>query len=306
MQYISNKVQFTNISNETMNTLTINAEHGSVTLNLTLHQSRLIKSRFERQFYIRCKEERMIGFIDEAANYRELEDLAKKYGLADICDFSDINLYGIKRMLKVIVNALYRYPKLRRKFCFLGSHDGYMRAIGRLCEGDVSILRSFGLEYICSEKMAKDLGYFLLELMKPMLLTEESYIATAVSAFGFFDAILFDKNDYEGYSYIKMVSTLRENEKMGFHPKGCSNAESVVYHEIGHMLDDMCEVCSSGEFKKFFSSYSKSDIVRGISEYAATSEKETVAEAFAEYMCNPYPRPMAKWIGDFINFRYKC
>lgn len=305
MQYTTQKIEFSHIREEPINTLTINAEHGSITLNLTLHQTKLIKSRFERQFYIRCKEERMIYFIEEAANYRELEGLAKKYGLCDLCDFSDINLYGIKRMLRVIVTSLYRYPKLRQKFCFLGSHDGYMRAIDRLCMGDVSILHSFGLEYICSEKMAKDLGFFLSGLMKPMLLTEESYIATAVSAFGFFDAILFDKNDYEGYAYIKMISLLRENEKMGFHPKGCANAESVVFHEIGHMLDDMCGVSVSGEFKKHFSLYSKSDIERGISEYAATSEKEAVAEAFAEYMCNPYPRPMAKWIGDFINLKYK-
>ena len=285
--------------------MTIKGERWDTVLHLSEHQMRLINSRFERQFYNRCREDRLIGFIDYAPNREELELIAKKYGIADICIFSDINLYGIKRLLKVIVSVLYRYPRLRSRMSYLGTHSGYIGAVERLRAGDTAVLKDFGLEYICSEEMAKDLGRQLASSVEPIEAEGGNHIATAVSAFGFFDAILFDEKDYDGYAYIKMVSLLRENERSGFHPKGCSGPESVVYHEVGHMLDSMLSLSESEEFKSFYNRCSERDIIAGLSEYAASSPTEMIAEAFAEYMCSPSPRYTAKYIGELIDKKYK-
>lgn len=305
MNYCPEGIEISNIAGGMMIPFTVTTPTGRLVLEMTPFQIQLINLRFQRQFYIRLKEERLVQMIDDAPTYRELEAVAEKYDLADICDFADINLYGIKRMLKVIVKVLYRYPKLRGRFCFLGTHSGYKKAVDRLLTGDVQVLKDFGLEYICSEDMARQLGGLVDSIVKPLLGSEESYIATAVTAFGFFDAILFDQNDYDGYAYIKMVALLRENEKCGFHPQGCASPESVVYHEVGHMLDKLCSLEMSTEFVNFIRRHSSDDIRRGISEYGATAPAEAIAEAFAEYMCNPSPRPMAKWIGEYMDRLYR-
>jgi hypothetical protein len=284
--------------------LTVNGAGRNTVLRLTEYQMRLINSRFERQFFIRCHRDKLISLIDDAHGGKELEQIAKKYGIADFCEFSDINLYGTKRLLKVIIKILYKYPRLRSRLTFLGSHSSYMKAVDKLCRGDTEVLKSFGLEYICSEKMARDLGEQLKDIVGSINGRDENYIATAVTAFGFFDAILFDEENYGGYAYIRMTSNLRECERSGFHPKGCASPESVVYHEIGHLLDYMLEINESYEFKRIYNSYSSEEIIRGLSEYGVTSTREMIAEAFAEYMCSPTPGEIARRIGELVDKKY--
>ena len=299
------KTEINNSAAEPTCIFTIKGDGGDTVLHLTEYQMRLINSRFERQFYIRCREDRLISLIDSAKNTEDLKQVAQKYGIADCCEFSEINLYGTKRLLKVIIKILYKYPKLRSRLAFLGSHSSYMRSVDGLCRGDTRVLKSFGLEYICSENMAAELGKQLRNIVGGLDGAEVNYIATAVTAFGFFDAILFDEENYEGYAYLKMIANLRECERSGFHPKYCSGPESVVYHEIGHLLDYMLEINESAEFNSFYKNCSNEDIIRGLSEYGASSTREMIAEAFSEYMCSPHPRGIAKYIGELIDEKYK-
>ena len=287
-------------------TFTVQDSRGNrVTLNLTKQQMSLIEARFKRNFYIKCKEEALIYYINNANTTEELEAVAKKYDLSDCCDFSDINIFGIKRMLKVVAKCLYRYPKIRSNFCFLGTHDGYKKKIDRLLSGDVSALREFRLEYICDADIAVKLGGMVDGIITPLIGNDDAYIATTVHAFGLFDSILFDKNDYDGFKYLQLIRGLREDEKSGFHPKGCSTPESVVYHEIGHMLDGKCNLSDSLEFTSFYSRMTPDMVEREVSGYATTSPKELIAESFAEYMCNDTPRPCAKAVVDMLNAKYK-
>ena len=152
------KIEINHSTAEPSCVLTLKGVGNDTVLRLTEYQMRLINSRFERQFFIRCREERMLSLIDGAANTEELKQISQKYGIADCCEFSDINLYGTKRLLKVIIRILYRYPKLLSRLTFLGSHSSYMRAVDGLRRGDAGVLKKFGLEYICSEVMAKELG----------------------------------------------------------------------------------------------------------------------------------------------------
>ena len=148
------------------------------------------------------------------------------------------------------------------------------------------------------------LGALAYNAMESVMHEHDSYIATAVSMFGLFDAVLLDQNDYEGYAYIKMISALRQSERDGFHPRGCASPESVVYHEIGHMLDYLCNLSQNAEMKAYVASLSSREVLDGVSQYATVSMQELIAEAFAEYTCNPSPRKIARFIGGFIDTEY--
>lgn len=151
--------------------------------------------------------------------------------------------------------------------------------------GDKEVLNAFNLQYICSEENAKRLGTLIHGILTHIIGRHESYVATAMCAYGLFDAILLDKSDYEGYAYLDFVKKLRINEAEGFHPKGCSSSESVIYHEIGHLLDDMCGLSEDKDFKEYFGSLTAGDIKYGLSGYACTSVKEFIAEAFICCFC---------------------
>lgn len=275
-----------------------------VVLQLNENQLSLIQSRFERSFYVRCRKEKILAEIDDAGNYRELEDIAKKYYFCDTCDFSEINLYGIKRVLKVIAETLYKYPKLRSKLCYVGTHSGFERLLIKLKNGDKEVLNAFNLQYICSVENAKSLGSLSYNFLHELMGQQDSYVATAMCIFGLFDAVLLDQNDYEGYAYIRCVSDIRYSEKTGFHPKGCNSPESIVYHELGHLLDDMCEFAESEEFGDYYKKLTPDEIKSGLSEYATTSKEELIAEAFAEFMCSPTPREISQAVMQLLNKSY--
>lgn len=276
-----------------------------VVLELDEEQAALLESRFARSFYVRCKKEKLLCEIDNAGSYPELEAIAKKYYLCDTCAFGDINLYGVKRILKVIAEALYQYPRLRSKLCFIGTHRGMEKLLIKLEEGDMEVLNSFHLQYICTSENAKNLGKLLHKMLSALIGEHEGYIATAMYAFGLFDAVLLDQNDYDGYAYLQFISDLRRNEATGFHPKGCHTAESVVYHELGHLLDDMCKLSGSYDFMVYYDRLDRAEIKSGLSEYALESPSEFIAEAFAEFMCNPAPRPIAAKVGELLNAAYR-
>ena len=285
---------------------TLNGVDGeSVDLELTEQQLKLMLSRFDRAFFIRCKKEIILQAIDDAHNTTDLEAIAKKYYLCDACSFSDINLYGVKRILKVLVEALYKYPKLRSKLCFVGTHHTLERLFQQMEEGNEEVLRKFNLHYVCTPDNAQKLGHIIHNTLTSVISNHEGYIATAMCAYGLFDALLLDKNDFEGYAYLQVVSDLRKNEAIGFHPQACNSVEFVVYHELGHLIDDMCSFYTSDAFTSYYSTLTAMDIATGLSEYALESPKEFIAEAFAEYMCNPTPRPIAKRTVEMLDAAYK-
>lgn len=276
----------------------------TVELVLTEKEFVMLSARFNRSFYVRCKKEKILLEIDNASTCGQLEEIAIKYYLCDCCDFTDINLYGVKRLLKVVVNAMYRYPKLRSKLCYIGTHSALEKRLIRMKEGELETLRDFNLQYICTEQNAKKLGDMAAKMLASIIRDHESYVATTLFAFGLFDSVLLDKNDYDGYAYIRFVSCVRRDEATGYHPKGCFSPESIVYHEIGHLLDELCGLANREEFTNYYDSLSQEEIKNFLSIYALKSPAEFIAEAFAEYMCNPTPRHIAVKVGEMIDYFY--
>lgn len=172
-------------------------------------------------------------------------------------------------------------------------------------QGNREILNDFNLQYICTNENAEKLGTMVHSLLSKMIEQHERYVATAMCAFGLLDAVLLDKNDYDGYAYLEFMSQLRQSEATGFSPKGCYTPESVIYHELGHLLDDMCDFSETADFKTYYASLTTDEIKSGLSEYALVSPKEFIAEAFAEYMCNSTPRSISTSIGELLDITYK-
>ncbi len=272
-------------------------------LRLDRAKAETVKSRYTRKFHKMCAKEILLEEISACTNYLQLENLCRKYGICDYVDLSEINIFGSKLLLKVIVETLYKYPRLRSKMCFVGTHSGYRRSMQGLIAGDREVLKRFGLHHILSDQDARAIASMTMQIIEAMG-DEQLYIATAVNAYGFFDALLMDEHDFDKLAFIKVNAHLRADEANGFHPKGCGNTTATVYHEVGHLLDYLLGISNNPQFISKYSSLSPDMIKREVSMYATASPMEFIAEAFAEYMCNPVPRPLAKWVGELIDRCY--
>lgn len=273
-------------------------------LRLNGEQRSLLSVRLERSFFVRCSKQSLLNKIYAAEDYRTLEELAINYYFCDVCDFKEMNLLAVKRALAVIADVMYKYPRIRGRICFVGTHIGYGRTLNKLESGDADIVAKYGLQHIIPESQIVELGGFVRQTFIKSSLNHQAYVATTMSAFGLLDAILLDQNDYGASEYLTYIAFMGECEKSGYHPKGSANPEYVIYHELGHALDNLCGLSRSGEFNAYYATLNEEDIKKGLSVYAATSPREFVAEAFAEAMCNDVPRSIAAKVCELLNDRY--
>ena len=105
--------------------------------------------------------------------------------------------------------------------------------------------------------------------------------------------------------YGKMTRQLKEDVADGFHPVGCDTVKSVFDHEMGHQLDYALGLKKDKELMDYYRTLTEADIRKGLSRYATKNEKEFIAEAYAEYLNNPEPRPIAQKVGRIIEERAK-
>ena len=268
------------------------SDGSTIVLNMSARNYNLLEARGNRLFLKRCPKERLLEMVRCATSYNTLEDIAEKYYICDTADFSDLHLDAVKSALYASIDTLYEYPRLRSKMCYIGSAHGYRRKMESLKNGSIETLKDFGIEYICSPSQVRLLGTNMTRLADSYIADKDTYIALAIDAFGLFDALVLDADDYKGYKYRQTIDGLKYSEQCGLHPKGCSTPESAVYHELGHLLDYLCQLQANG-MSRLYSSYSRRDIETGLSDYGATNSYEFFAEAFAEAKCNPRPRPIA-------------
>jgi len=324
---------------------TFSSPKRSVTITMNDRQYQLYLARAKRYFFKLSPINKVLADIERATSATELENLAEKYDICDVCRVSGLHLGGVKTLLSSVVKMLYKYPKLRSNTCFIGSVQTFKKTLmtfdvggeydngswgsltGKLVEkfkalwgdkktttaptkttsssGEIAkILKDFNLQYILDENSAKKIALLNLEDTQDLLKETHNFIAVAVSAFGLFDALLIDQEDYGTFKYPFLVQSIKENEKMGNYPKKCGTPESVIYHEIGHLLDYMCDICNSAEFNRIYRRYSPYMIQSGLSGYATTSPREFLAEAFAEYESSNTPREIARQVGQLIQQKY--
>ena len=264
-----------------------------VSLYLDGETASLLRSRQTRSFFKVKAKERLLLLVERAGKTEQLEEISRKYYLCDCCDLEGVNLYGARKIFEVIIEVLYKYPMLRSHLCYIGSYRGYQSCVDRLCDGDAGVLKRFGMQYLCDAKIARELGKLTRQELERSCFRDREGVAMALSAFGFFDAVIINDKSFEGYGYIKTANDIRYSERIGFHPKGCDKMESVVYHEIGHVLDYMCRVSESEIFSSFYNKLSEEEIKAELSEYALSSMQEFIAEAVSEWFCSQNPRKLS-------------
>jgi hypothetical protein len=125
--------------------------------------------------------------------------------------------------------------------------------------------------------------------------------------FKWFAGITFNSNN--GKDITQLLDCLKKDVLSKFHPVGCDTVKSVLDHEIGHQLDDMLKLSSKENIKQLFDTKTRDQITEELSKYAWDNNNpdkygEFIAEAWAEYCNSPYPRPIAKEIGETIEREY--
>lgn len=106
---------------------------------------------------------------------------------------------------------------------------------------------------------------------------------------------IFAKSDLE--------EKMRKDVEMGFHPsheKG-SAAESIITHELGHVLDFLLGLKNHPEIDRIY--HSNEDRLQ-VSGYGQRSITEMIAECFSEYRLAKYPSKTARAVGQIIEKRY--
>ncbi len=278
----------------------------SIRFSLFPWQQKAWNARQKRRFEPALSEREMLDRVNGAVHMHEVADMLVKFGVCDLADLSDFNIETAKKLAVTVIRVSFVFPRIRSILCFLGSKSSYIRALQRLCLADKKTIEDFGIEKICSDKLASQLGTHGINMVDSIKFDDKNnnVLATAVSLAGIVDAVILDEDDFRGLSYKRLCSNLEDNERSGFHPKGCGTPESVIYHEFGHMIDYLCRLTESKEFLTYFKTLTRSDIEDGLSEYAATSSMEMFAEAFAEHMCNPRPREMARVLWGMLSKYY--
>lgn len=258
--------------------------------------------RLERRYKPTESVEDLRKAIASACSLDELVDFSLDNGLCDYCDFSGLNLECARALVSAVTESCFRYPLLRANTCFIGSTAALNERMRSAASGSEEIIVQFELEGIIDGvESVKKLGEEALKVLNAANKRRDDFLAFAFSFCGLFDAIVLDTQDFGGIGYKTLKQTLEYNVSIGYHPLGCDDTDSIVYHEIGHLLDRTLNVSDSAEFAALKKEYAPAKIAEGLSRYAAYNAQEMLAEGFAEYRCNKNPRPLARKIGELID-----
>ena len=236
--------------------------------------------------------------IAQAATTEELETIARRYGYCDVTDFSSFPVSEAKRILRILARTLYRFPKSSGQLNYVGSYDGFHALFQKISRGDSEALRSLGLKHILDESSATGFAECGMKITRELREGGTGSLAAFVSFGHLCNGLLFDAAGYKEHAFFEAITEIRNAERTGFHPRGCNTFESVVYHEVGHILDHVCQFSLSREGAAFLSRYDPLKVSKGLSRYATTSPQELVAEAVSEVFASPSPRGIATEVFD--------
>ena len=272
----------------------------SVTVTISGKECKLLKDRENQNFSKKDTLKNITSKIENAKNIAELEKIACKTDICDVCRLKKLNLKGAKTLLCSVVKMLYKYPILRSYTRFIGSHQQFKKVLKSCRFSTKKVLKEFKIDKILNKNNGKLVAKLLLGVLNELLEQADTFIATTFYAFGLFDAVLVDEQDYSIKRYSQLLKEIVYSERGGLYPKGCDTPESVIYHEMGHLLDYKYKFSSSTAVRKIYNSYTDNQIKKGLSEYALTDMQEFFADAFCELQTVNNPREIASRVGVII------
>ncbi|NLZ65677.1 MAG: zinc-dependent peptidase [Clostridiales bacterium] len=252
-------------------------------------------------------EKYVINKIEGANNITELEQIVMSNDICDYCSFAGLHLEVAKILICGATRVLYLFPRIRSRMCFLGSVSGYRNTMRSLCLLDRDIIEKFKIRDICSDDTIINLASRTLIFIDNTEYdnSDANITAEAYPVHGIFDAVVLDEGDFKGLAYRRLLNSLKYSHATGHHPVGCDSVISTVYHEFGHLLDFLIKLSDNEEFLSYYNSFTKEQIEKNLSKYAATNAKEFFAEAFSEYMSNKKPRSIATYLWNLLEKLYQ-
>ena len=248
----------------------------------------------------------LLAEINAAKTPVQVASIVLNNRLCDDCDFADFDLSFTRSLATALVSVSYHFPKIRAKLGYVGSKKGFLSALQKFAVADRSVIRRYELTNVCSDRdiaaIAADGIIMIDKTHYGRTGGKGNILAEAFSLHNMIEALMLDEEDFGGSGYKKTCRDLAFGHD---HPKGCEDPVSVVYHELGHLLDYLCGINGDPSFRGYYEGFSKDRIKRELSDYAATNAYEFFAEAFTEYMCSQKPREIACRVGVYLEDKYK-
>ena len=213
-----------------------------------------------------------------------------EYIFNDIIGLRSVNLDGIqdKRVLHELVTAfaecLELYPAIIKSICHIGNPDDINYQLNLICN-------SYNQNYLRWTTYDDTEGAFAVfstsfdESSKPV-----DYIALSIRPY-----IMESSLEQINYEHSLAASH-------GLYAKNCYTIKSIIWHEIGHVLDKILRVSKDARFLALIKDV---DITKEISDYAAINHSETFAEAFAEYHSARESTILIAEIAELANQKYE-
>jgi hypothetical protein len=235
--------------------------------------------------------------VDRFVPSKTPKEAAKWMMENDVVDFADFgkirNMDLINDWNQALYNTVKEFPELRKNQKFTGSIQAqYARYYEFAIDRYKLQLQKAGVNP--TDEQVKE-WYFQYTKRKKVKPNNWAHSWTQNDVHGIaLNEIAAAKGD-------KFINDIIRNVDNNYHPIGCESLKSVVDHEMGHQLDALLDLRGSQEIRSIMNGI---DIPKEVSEYATKNTGEFIAECWAEYRNNPYPRKIATEVGELIKRKY--
>ena len=213
----------------------------------------------------------------QAKTLEEANRLAVQYGLAEKADFRELDIRAANEIIETLKKTKDEFPNAFDKLEFLGGSTEYNR-------------------------YKKELGASLGVRFENVKMGDAtaSYVTYYLDG-KYYHSIIFNSKDYNSKNYSSHFEVYKKNVKERWHPVGCNTIKSTADHEIAHAIDRKFNISSRNRvIMNLYNQHHGSRMTSALSTYADTNIEEFIAEAWSEYRNNPYPRTVAKQVGNEI------
>ena len=199
---------------------------------------------------------------------------------------SALTVVQAKEVTEALKVIFYKYPDLKKSICAIGDTESINNQMNliRFSLNPNEKWEDFPHDNAnMSMCTLKNRGLIFRLFNMPMVFT----------GLCFEEGILSDKFETE---MIKAVN-------LGIATKYTASVKGIVYHEIGHLLDQILNISNSKEFNQILTSKNW-NILTEVDFHAGSSLNELIAEAFSEYISNPTPSELVTLLGQLIDKKY--
>lgn len=241
-----------------------------------------------------------------AKSIKEAEAWARKKDLANIVDYKGLDLEVANTFNARLQDTLKRFPKLRANMEFVGTiqaRNKYLQEKVFYPEIRKSLEQSPGgvrdvekTARAWAKKRAERWGYGR---------ARSNIYAESTRLEGVKGVAV---NEKFGKDAAQLMKLLARDVQLKWHPEGGGTIRGLLDHEFGHQIDDLLQVRTDPDFRRVYNAEAgkgMEHVMNGLSQYAFRGGvKEYIAEGWSEYLNNPQPRELARFVGVTIEAKY--